>query len=248
MKIRFILLFLCLSYAIANAYSQHSNDSIVYLNIGKAKAKFIYSVIGQKCPIVIDTLRYVSPHDNIDSITRHEDRLYILPQNTYTYVRFNINTLENFEELRYDSIAHQRTLILLDTSVRGAMVKKGMRLDTVFMINPVTLEEVDTIEQFPIPQYTSRTEMSYAGFLSFIKSKMEFKNTTQTYTVSKTGIYFESADKYEFIYPVSASDIAAKTASLAKGGFVLLYIDLAGDNDINVEINSKYIARIDIRK
>ena len=247
MKAVLSCIFLILVCLCTEVYGQE-NDSTFYLNIGKAKASFIYQVIDQRQPIIIDTLRYVNPHENIDSITRHDERLYMLPPNTYTYVRFNINTLENYEELRYDSIAHQKTLTLLDTAVRGAMVKKGMRLDTVFMINPVTLEEVDTIEQFPIPQYTSRTEMNYAEFLTFIKNKIELKSGATSYPVSKAGIYFESADKYDFIYPIVSKDIAAKTASLVKGGYVMLYIEMAGNNDIEVQANGKYIARIDIRK
>jgi hypothetical protein len=247
MKAAFVCIFMTVVCLCTQVHGQE-NDSTFYLNIGKAKAKFIYQVIDQRQAIIIDTLRYVSPHDDIDSITRHDERLYMLPPNTYTYVRFNINTLENFVELRYDSVVHQRTLALLDTDVRGAMVKKGMRLDTVYMINPVTLEEVDTIEQFPIPQYTSRTEMNYVEFLAFIKNKIEFKNDSISYTASKAGIYFESADKYDFIYPIVSKDIAVKTASLVKGGYVMLYIEMAGNNDIEVQANGKYIARIDIWK
>lgn len=247
MKAVLVCIFMIAVCLCAKVYGQE-NDSTFYLNIGKAKARFAYEIIDQRQPIIIDTLRYVSPHENIDSITRHEDRLYMLPPNTYTYVRFNINTLEDFEELRYDSIAHQRTLTLLDTTVRGAMVKKGMKLDTVFMINALTLEEFDTVVQFPRPQYTTRTEMSYGEFLAFIKNKIEFKCGAISYPVSKAGIYFESPDKYDFIYPISSKDIAAKTASLVKGGYVMLYIEMAGNDDIEVEANGKYIARIDIRK
>lgn len=150
-----------------------------------------------------------------------------------------------------DSIVDQHVLTLSDTSLHIWKLKPPYALDTVTMINPVTLQEQTKIVKQESVEYNIETEMSYFDFLLLLKSKFELHNPQKRLRVSSYGIRYESPTDKSMIwikYPETSQGVITKLNCLDKGGTILLYLEYADHDAVRIDAGGRYLALIHIKK
>lgn len=149
-----------------------------------------------------------------------------------------------------DTVIDQHILTLTDTSRRIWKLKPPYALDTITMIDPVTLHEQTKVTEQTSVAYNVETEMSYFDFLLLLKTKFELHNPQKRLRVSSYGIRYESPTDKGMIwvkYPETSQGVISKLNCLDKGGTILLYLEYADHDGVRIDASGRYLALIHIR-
>ena len=142
-------------------------------------------------------------------------------------------------------------LILQDEAEHFVDTKYFQMEDTIVKTDPVTNEKDMNIQVHKHAKYHVETHMAYFDFLQHLKSKFELSGTSKPLHTSSFKLYYESETGggiVEVKFPDTGDNIISKLDGLDKGGFVLLSLEGAERDQIDIDDQGRFMALIHIKK
>jgi hypothetical protein len=218
-----LLIAMCISYA---AFSQ-ANGSFYTIQLGKKICLFKYQEKADSTYVETDSAHSKTIVTQINAVTLAE----------------NIKWVK-------DTVVLRKSLSLQDGDHKIVKVNYALIIDTITMINPVTLEETIEVKKRDTIPYHIETEMTYSDFLILLKSHFELKNPQRNFRVYSYDIYYETATQGGMIkvkYPATSEGVITKLNALTKGGFILLSLNAADHDEVPIDAQGRWLALIHVR-
>ena len=215
---------------ISCAYSQ-ANGSFFTLQLGKKTCLFKY----EEKP---DTTMI-----GVDSTHRMDNGIIEVTQ-------LNPVTLEEkILLMKKSKIIMSQSLTLLEKTIRTKPIRVGEIIDSFSEENLQPQDKYSYIEHNK-PDYCVETEMTLLDFLDILKSRFEFKNPERNFCASSYLLYYETPTSDGHIsvkYPDTGDKFTSRLYCLSKGGFILLSIREADNNNIHINTDGNFLALIHIK-